>query len=234
MSNTQLISIIIPTLNEASRLGCLIESLHSLPGPEREIIVSDGNSVDETVAIAREAGAMVVEGARGRGAQLNTGAQAANGPILWFVHADARVHPRSLEYLEKCIANLHLCGGNFRLRFEAKGNAPHLFARIARQQRRLGIYYGDSGIWVRREVFHALNGFESWPLFEDYDFARRLEKYAQQHGRQTALAPYPITVSARRFQKRPLRVLRHWLWLQILFSCGASPEKLARIYRREE
>jgi hypothetical protein len=109
-----------------------------------------------------------------------------------------------------------------------------LFARIARQQRRLGIYYGDSGLWVRREVFDQLNGFQNWPLFEDYDFARRLESYARQHNKHTALAPYPIIVSSRRFQKHPLRALRQWLCLQILFSCGTSPQKLARIYRSKE
>ena len=235
------ISIITPTLNEAPRIEVLIEALHSLPGPQREVIVSDGGSSDKTVARARKAGALVVIGARGRGAQLNAGAQEAGGELLWFVHADTQVHSRSLQYLENCAKNSRLCGGNFRLRFEERCEgckrrdwAAHLFARIARQQRRLGIYYGDSGIWVRREVFDRLNGFQAWPLFEDYDFARRLDTYARQNNKQTALAPYPITVSARRFRKRPLRVLRQWLWLQILFLCGTSPQKLAQIYRSRE
>lgn len=228
-----LISIIIPTLNEAKRLGFLIKALQLTAGPAREIIVSDGGSADETVAIAKAAGAGVVESARGRGAQLNAGAQAAGGEILWFVHADAKVHPRSLEYLEKCAQNSQLCGGSFRLRFDKQNPAAHLFARIARQQRRRGIYYGDSGVWTRRAVFDELNGFQNWPLFEDYDLARRLEKYACQHGKQTALAPFSITVSARRFEKQPLKTLSQWFWLQILFSCGVSPEHLAEIYRRD-
>jgi rSAM/selenodomain-associated transferase 2 len=227
------ISIVIPTLNEAPRLGVLIESLQLVAGPQREIVISDGGSSDETTTIARQKGALVAEGARGRGAQLNAGASVASGDILWFVHADARVHRRSLEYLEKCAKNSQLCGGNFRLRFDERTSATRLFARIARQQRRLGLYYGDSGIWVRRAVFDELNGFQNWPLFEDYDFARRLEVYARRHGKQTALAPLPMTVSSRRFQKNPFGTLRQWLWLQILFWSGASPEKLAQIYRSE-
>jgi rSAM/selenodomain-associated transferase 2 len=224
------ISIVIPTLNEAPRLEALIEALQLMGGPEREIVVSDGGSSDETTTIARQKGVLVAESARGRGAQLNAGASVASGGILWFVHADARAHRRSLEYLDRCAENSQLCGGNFRLRFDEQTPATRLFARIARQQRRLGLYYGDSGIWVRRAVFDELNGFRNWPLFEDYDFARRLEVYARRHGRQTALAPLPITVSSRRFQKNSFGTLRQWLWLQILFWGGVSPEKLAQIY----
>lgn len=230
--NLPTISVVIPTFNEAARIEPLIASLNFLPGPAREIIISDGGSDDETVKIAHQNGALVVQEARGRGAQLNAGASITGGEILWFLHADALVHRRSLEYLRKCAADSRICGGNFRLRFENTTWSAHFFARIARQQRRAGIYYGDSGIWTRREIFVELNGFKSWPLFEDYDFARRLEFYARFRGRQTALAPYPITVSARRFERQPLRVLRQWLWLQILFSCGVPPEKLAALYRR--
>lgn len=229
-----MISIIIPTFNEAPRIAALIDILHALPGAAREIIVSDGGSTDETLCVAQDAGAIVVEGAKGRGAQLNLGAQIARGEILWFVHADAKIHRRSLIYLQNCARDAQFYGGNFRLRFEGYSWAPYFFARIARQQRRFGIYYGDSGIWVRQEIFVELSGFARWPLFEDYDFARRLENYARLQGGQTALAPWPITVSARRFQEKPLRVLRQWLWLQILFSCGTSPEQLAAIYRSEK
>lgn len=231
-----MISIIIPTLNEATHIGRIVATLSALPGPQREIIVSDGGSSDQTVPLAHENGAVIVETARGRGAQLNAGADRARGAILWFVHADARLHPLSLKYLEKCVSDVQICGGNFRLRFESEKNfrwPPHLFARIARQQRRLGVYYGDSGVWVRREVFWALNGYRSWSLFEDYDFVRRLENYARWRGTKTALAPWPVMVSSRRFRGHPIRTLKQWLWLQILFSCGVSPEKLAKIYHKK-
>lgn len=229
-----LLSIIIPTFNEAPRIAALIRALRALPGPAREIIVSDGGSSDETARFAHKSGAIVVETARGRGAQLNAGAQIASGEILWFVHADARLHQRSLDYLQRCARDARIYGGNFRLRFKADNWASHLFARIARQQRRLGLYYGDSGIWVQREVFAALKGYRHLPLFEDYDFARRLENYAHLRDAQTALAPLPITVSSRRFREKPLRILGQWLWLQTLFCCGVPPEHLAQSYHPKE
>lgn len=232
MHVSSMISIIIPTLNEAAHIEALIKTLYSLPGNAREIIVSDGGSTDATVKHAAQAGALVVATACGRGAQLNAGTEAASGVILWFVHADARVHLRSIQYLEQCAAAEHLIGGNFRLRFEGQGWAPHLFARIARQQRRGGVYYGDSGLWVRRQVFTELGGFADWPLFEDYDFARNLENYARLNGLKTAHAPLPIIASSRRFQQQPVRVLGQWLLLQVLFSCGVSPRQLAKWYRK--
>lgn len=83
-----MISAIVPTRNEASALPELLGGL----SPEvDEVIVCDGGSTDGTPDIARRLGAVVVEGARGRGPQLNAGAAVARGDRLWFLHADTRV-----------------------------------------------------------------------------------------------------------------------------------------------
>ena len=229
-----LLSIIIPTLNEAPHIALLIESLRAMQNDaiSLEIIVSDGGSRDATAKLARTAGAIVVEGAKGRGAQLNAGARVASGDALWFLHADAKPHPRSATHIARCLQNSAICGGNFRLRFAGGGWAANVFARIARQQRRMGIYYGDSGIWTRRAVFDSLGGFADWPLFEDYDFARRLESFAQRHTFRTDYASCALVASPRRFHKAPLRILAQWLLLQMLFSLGASPQRLAEFYHR--
>ncbi len=83
---------------------------------------------------------------------------------------------------------------------------------------------------MRREVFEVLGGFRDWPLFEDYDFARRLECFSCRNGLHTAYSKLPITVSARRIENRAGKVLVQWLALQVLFSLGAAPDKLARHY----
>nr|AUN36270.1 hypothetical protein [uncultured bacterium] len=85
---------------------------------------------------------------------------------------------------------------------------------------------------MRREVFKLLSGFRDWPLFEDYDFARRLEDFSRRHGMRTAYSRLPITASSRRLEKGAGKVLAQWLALQLLFSTGAPPEKLARYYFR--
>ena len=221
-----MISVVIPTLGEAETLPFLLEKLRQCP-QIGEILVSDGGSSDTTATVAREGGAMVIQSARGRGPQLNAGARAASGEVLWFLHADCWPEKSCAGHIERAVENGAL-GGNFRLKFRGHGFYPRLFERIARVQRRFGIFYGDSGIWATRATFFALGEFPDWPLFEDLAFARRLEKT----GRARVL-PARVWASARRFETQPARVLKLWLELQIRFELGQSPHELARIYREK-
>lgn len=217
------ISVIIIARNEERQLPRLLERLRAMP-QVGQTILSDGGSTDQTVAIARGAGAQVVA-ARGRGAQLNAGASAATGDVLWFLHADC-LPARSCGAQILASTKRGRIGGHFRVRFESASPWARVFERIARVQARLGTFYGDSGIWAKREAFEELGGFQNWPLFEDLDFARRL----RAAGPIETLAGR-LRVSARRFEKRPLRVLWLWLELQARFELGQSPEVLARFYR---
>lgn len=221
------ISIICPVRNEAAHIEALLRRLRALRDADRllyEIIVSDGGSTDETVALARAAGAAVLTSSRGRGPQLNAGASAARGNTLWFLHADAHPHLLSLRALERASREGY-AGGNFRLKFAARGWWPRAFELIARLQRRVGVAYGDSGFWVTRATWEQLGGFAAWPLFEDYDLWRRLNRSHPLHRSRL-----PLCVSARRIEREPWRVLWLWLRLQWAFWCGVSPHDLARRY----
>lgn len=223
------LSVIVPTLNEAPRIGRLVQRLKAMGA---EVVVADGGSADGTVMLAEAAGAVVVRAPRNRGAQLNTGAGVATGAVLWFLHADAVPHARSAVAIERTLRHPRAAGGSFRLRFDSGAGAARVFEAVARMQRRYGVYYGDSGIFVRRRVFTALGGYREWPLFEDYDLARRLERYARRYGGHTVRCQLPLTVSARRFADRPWRTLGLWTALQLLFWLGVSPQRLARLYHR--
>ncbi|WP_105483037.1 TIGR04283 family arsenosugar biosynthesis glycosyltransferase [Abditibacterium utsteinense] len=225
-----MISVVIPARNEAQHLPRLISRLRSMP-EIGEIWVSDGGSRDETVAISQKMKAHVVEGARGRGAQQNAAAQLASGEVLWFLHADALPSLSCGRQIEAKIKRGAL-GGNFRLVFAARGAYARLFEKIARVQRRFGVYYGDSGIFVTRRTWQEIGEFAPWPLFEDLDFVRRLEKLSQTRGQKTACCAGRLRTSARRFQKSPARVLALWFLLQVGFELGVSPEKLADYYHR--
>ena len=219
------ISVIIPTYNEAQLLPRLLARLRSMPRIT-QILVADGGSTDETLAIARAAGAQIIQGARGRGPQQNGAAQAATGEVFWFLHADA-LPPRGADFQIARVVAKGAEGGNFRIRFEARGVAPRLFETIARAQRWRGAYYGDSGLWLRRDAWQAIGGFPQWPLFEDYALVKAMEK----HG-PTACCAGRLRVSARRFERHPWRVLWLWLELQIRFQAGQAPGELARLYRQ--
>jgi rSAM/selenodomain-associated transferase 2 len=224
------ISVIIPALNESVNLNRLLPRLQAMmPG---EIIVCDGGSTDGTPEIAQHYGARVIVAERSRGRQLNAGAAVATGELFWFLHADAWPHRDSIACLRAATQQSQIIGGNFRLKFASDLLAARVFETIARGQRRCGIYYGDSGLWLRREIFAELGGFQEWPLFEDYDFVRRLEALADATQRRTKYFGCPLTVSARRFKSQPWRLLGMWLRLQVLFWRGVPPEELSRLYRK--
>jgi rSAM/selenodomain-associated transferase 2 len=219
-----LISAIIPTWCEEAVIGRAVQAAARVAD---EIFVVDAASPDETASLARAAGATVVTSARGRGAQLCAGARAARGDVFLFLHADAQLGRDAREQLLTALQDPAVIGGNFRLRFVPESPAAALFAWANHVRRvRLGIYYGDSGVFVRRSVYEELGGFKSLPLFEDYEFIRRLER----RGKTAYLTAAAIEVSARRFQDAPARTLLTWALLQTLYSCGVSPERLARFY----
>lgn len=217
------LSIVIPTFNEERAIGGLLENLQRL-GPD-EVVVADGQSNDRTAAIA--AGhARVVATPRGRALQMNAGACATSGEILLFLHADVRLGLGALEAVRHALRDPRVAGGNFDIRYDGGDWAARAFTRINRWRRHFGVFYGDSGIFSRREVFEALGGFRPWPILEDYDFARRLRGCGK-----LALLDEPIWVSDRRWRSTGLLpTMWSWFWVQGLYLAGVSPHRLARLY----
>jgi rSAM/selenodomain-associated transferase 2 len=220
-----LVSIVIPVLNEARLIQSAITSLDGLRG-QFEIIVADGGSTDETVALATSSGARVIVAPRGRGLQMNAGAAAANGAVLLFLHADTRLPENAVALIEAALQTPDVCGGHFSLRFAGTTLGAKVLTQMYPQLRWLGLVYGDSAIFVRRKVFEALGGYGNLPLFEDCDLYQRVRRA----GRFVRLAEYAIT-SSRRFEGHFLRAFARWAMLQLLYWFGVSPQRLAQMYR---
>jgi|GEM_PF-1225795 len=170
-----MISVVIPVLNEAPRLPALLAALTSEP-VAAEVIVADGGSRDGSAAVARACGAdFVLETQRGRGAQLAAGAARATGGIVLFLHADSLLPPGALVAVQRLMeARPDLVGGNFRLLFDGEDATSRWVERFYAGIRRLGVFYGDSGIFVRRDVLQAIGGVRPLPLMEDWDLVRRM------------------------------------------------------------
>ncbi len=220
------ISIIIPTLNESENIEKLLGYLRT-SSPEAELIVSDGGSTDLTVHLTQPF-ARVIHSEPGRGRQMNTGARAASGEIFWFLHADCRPHPESLKAISRAMENKVVVGGAFEYSLDHPGRFFRLAEFLSnRKNRLLKTFYGDMGIFVRRDVFFRNDGFKEIPLMEDLDLCVRLKKSGK-----VVILPYRITTSARRWLEEGVvkNMLRNWI-LQIAWSCGADPEKLAKWYR---
>lgn len=220
-----LVSIVMPVFNEARTIAAAAVALEPLTG-EREVIVVDGGSTDETVALAQACGVRVLTAAHGRGPQMNAGAAATTGEVIVFLHADTRLPANALALIAAALQAPEVCGGNFSLRFAGESLGARVLTRIYPWLRNLGLVYGDSAIFVRRSVFTALGGYQAIPLFEDCDLYRRL----RQRGQFVRLDAY-ATTSARRFEGRFLRTFARWIGLQLLYWLGVSPQRLARAYR---
>lgn len=220
-----LISIIIPTLNEKATMRDLAASLGWLRG-EFEVIVCDGGSVDETVEIARECGLRVITAPRGRGRQMNAGARAARGEALLFLHADTRLPEDALLLVAEALGAVKNCGGNFNLVFDGKTWESHVLTWIYPFLRLGGMCYGDSAIFIRREVFERLGGYSNYPIFEDCDLYRRMRRIGR-----FAQLPECATTSSRRFEGKFIRTFALWSLMQVLYWVGIDPNRLDRLYK---
>jgi len=186
----------------------------------------DGGSRDGTVELVRGRGVKLIESERGRGRQLDAGARAASGRALWFLHADTMPAAGFATAIEEALSDPSIVAGNFDVYFDGGSRAARFLTWLYPQLRKLGLCYGDSGIFVRRDVYERVGGFRAFPIFEDLDLVRRLGKV----GRVAHLRAR-VTTSSRRFEGRSFALtFTRWSLLQALYWLGVSPHTLARMY----
>ncbi len=221
-----LVSVIIPTLNEEQSIGRTLEAL-THASRNIEVIVVDGGSNDATIDIAQRCGARVIPSARGRGIQMHNGARVARAQTLLFLHADTEVPPDAIEQITELLARDRLAvGGNCNIRFDGESRAARLMTWLYPRLEKIGLCYGDSGIFVRASVYKEIGGFKPFPIFEDVDLVSRLKR----RGRMVHL-PVAVVTSSRRFEKRSFALtFARWSILQGLYWIGIRPRFLNRLY----
>lgn len=219
------ISVVIPTLDEAESISATLDAVARVGGLA-EVIVVDGGSRDKTVEIAQKAGVRVITSDAGRGAQMHTGARVAEGTVLWFLHADTHPLPDASERIIEALSDPGVVGGNFEVRFDGDERAARFLSWLYPHLRQLGLCYGDSGIFVRREVYERVGGFRPFPIFEDLDLVRRIRRYGF-----IERVPSIVTTSSRRFEGRSFPItFTRWAALQMLYWMGVHPRRLAQLY----
>jgi hypothetical protein len=222
------VSIVIPTLREAARIGALVEA--ALRTGALEVIVADGGSDDGTADIARDAGARRVRAERGRARQLNEGAREASGQALLFLHADTEPPAQACEIVARTLSRRGVIAGGFQPRTVGAGDwRDALMTAGSRLRGRLtGFPYGDQGIFVRTRIFRALGGFPEIPVMEDWELVRRLKRLGE-----VTLVPEECRTTAQSFMEHGLlrsTLVNHAVVLG--FQLGVDPVILAGWRRR--
>ena len=222
-----MISVIVPTHDEEQLLPRCLRSVRN-QGVECEVIVADGASCDDTLAIAGEYADTVIPGERPNlPAQLNAGAAAAKGDVLLFLHADCYLAPGCLARIEDLPPDV--AGGAFTMRLDGRRLAHRILSAGGNAYCRLtGTLFGDRGMFLRASVFAQLGGFTDIPIMSDVDLSHRLRRAGR-----TVLLPGPVVSSARKFEgENPLRSLYLIFYALGAFRLGVDPEAIAGTYYR--
>jgi rSAM/selenodomain-associated transferase 2 len=227
MNNASLISIIIPTLNEADHIQTTLRSLSN--NADTEIIVVDGGSTDATRTLAAATGATVLRAPPGRARQQNIGAAAATGGILFFLHADTQVPPDYRDLIRRTLRLPGVSAGAFSLAAADRDPGLQAITRIANLRSRwLHLPYGDQGLFLEARLFFKLGSFPEQPIMEDFVFVRKL----RNHGRLITL-PQTVVTSNRRWQQLGVWQTTYINQLMIFgYYVRIAPTTLARLYRR--
>jgi len=222
------ISIILPVFNESLLLPSVLQSLARYRDGNFEVIVADGGSSDGTLSIAKQWSDRLVLSPKGRGIQMNQGANLAEGEILLFLHADSTLDPKGLDAIRESLRDDHMVGGAFHLSIDSSHWGLCLVSFGANLRTALNrIPYGDQGIFVRKKVFERMGGFQDLPFMEELDFFRRLKK----EGKVTLLKERIKTSPRRWDQEGIIKVtLRNQVFLG-LYYFGVSPHYLVRWYQ---
>lgn len=244
------VSIIIPSFNEALCLENTLRQLTLLNPPAKEVLVIDGGSEDETVAIAESiceifpqttTARAIVCPDRGRSPQMNRGAEIATGNILCFLHADTCVPSDLIAIIDRTLADATVaCGGFISLMAGYQKTRwgvslhnylktyyapllfrPHLFFKGLR------LLFGDQVIFCRRSDFWECKGFDrNLPIMEDADLCLKLVR----RGR-IRLIDRIVQSSDRRVAKwGSLKATAIYLYVGLLWGFGANANYLKQFY----
>lgn len=234
------VTLLIPVLDEAKALPTLIGQVAALDPQPAEILLVDGGSEDDTVALAEAAHWRVLSCERGRARQINAGVAAAQSDKVCVLHADTQPPADLVVVIEHELADprIALAGFTTVLRGPDKTRwgtsfhnwiktwyaplllRPHLFFKGVR------LLFGDHAMFFRKTDFLAAGGCDpGTPVMEEADLCIRMAEYGR-----VKLVPRVIYTSDRRVAEWGA-LKANWIYFKvgILWALGAR-ERLAEHY----
>jgi glycosyltransferase involved in cell wall biosynthesis len=223
-----MLSIIVPTKSEEKVLAKTLGALRGLRSQAYELIVSDGNSTDSTIAIAQEHADVVVQAKPGERQNIamgkNAGAAAASGRYLVFVDADVQI-PNIDYFFDQLVS---------RFEDDAELVSMTVFMKVFPSHATLSdklfftivnwVYFVSNNIlqsgaasgefqMVRADAFRQVGGFNArFPVGEDNDLFKKLAKI----GKTRVAASVHVLHTSRRAHKVGWPTLIALWWLNSL------------------
>lgn len=225
------VSVIVPVFNEALHVSKLLKHVLKVAhSPEElEIIVVDGGSTDKTLAVLSAFLMIHVVGSeKGRAKQMNTGAQTAQGRILYFLHCDTLPPLHFDRLLVEAVDKGHLAGC-FRMKFDY-WHPVLLVSQWFTRFNHISCRGGDQSLFVSKALFKEIKGFdERFRIYEDNEIISRL--YAQK---QFVVLPATVVTSARKYlQNGVWRLQYHFSIIHLKRRLGHSTESMLAYYRKK-
>jgi len=224
-------SVIIPVYREFELIKQCLSHVDSLERTnEAEVIVVDGDGGTTLRVLGKALYSFTLKSIvteRGRGLQLNRGAEESSGNFLIFLHVDTTLPTNALSLIEAALDSYD--AGSFRLGIDSKRLFLRLGNFLANVRSWLTrIPYGDQVFFIRRELLPKIGGFQNIPIMEDVAFMRALKKL----GIKITILRERVCTSARRWDEEGMLkgTFRNWA-LYIAYRLGVSPERLHRHYR---
>ena len=218
-----LVSIVVPTVNDAGPLAQLLGQIAAVDG--FEVVVVDGASEDHPEAVCEDRGVVFARCQAHRGRQMRRGAELARGRLIWFLHADASVEPTLLDALRNAAGSM--LWGRFDVRLSNPSPVFKVISWSMNQRSRLtGICTGDQGIFVSRRLLDDVGGMPDQPLMEDIELSKRLRRLAGPKR-----IPERLVASSRRWEREGVVWTTLLMWsIRLRYFLGARPEDLYATY----
>ena len=223
------LSIIIPILNEATRIPQLFEELKQFRKRNCEIIIVDGGSTDNSVEIAENTGFRVEKTTRGRAHQMNIGAEKASGSALLFLHADTQLPDAADSLIRKIFSDKpSSCWGYFQVHIDGHSKVLYIVGFMMNLRSYLtNIITGDQVIFVKKKAFLKAGCFPEQLLMEDVELSKKLCRLSRP-----SCINYPVITSGRRWELYGVWKTIFLMWrLRWDYWRGIPANKLAEKYQ---
>jgi len=230
--NTSKFSVIVPVFHEGDRINDLMEHLHQLDTEKTcEIIIVDGAPEKDALKRIHSNHVIKVSSEKGRAKQMNAGAAMAKGEILIFLHADTELPTLALKKISAVMEQGGYVAGAFDLGIKSDKLIFKIIACFASLRSRLNrIPYGDQAIFIRREYFNEIGGYEQIPLMEDVELMKRIRK----SGKKIKIFYDRVVTSPRRWEREGVLYCTFRNYTnQFLYFLGVSPHKLVNWYKND-